>query len=282
MSISMQREVVGDLLLLGHARDFLLDGLRTRPCFRVVELLDQENERGGHGHGDSAGGEQALTFAPRRLIDHLALDAEARLRRDLSEVIFAPELPGSSPGSSVCDGCGLCSGGMGIGGMGFIAGAVVRIGAAAGGLAHGRRRCTRRRRCAQWRFRSWLHHARGRGTSAARGDRNRGRRRLAGVATPMQSTQRRGRARRNRRARRGAARRNAALIEHHAFDGAIGLVVRSAGDLRDGKPQLFEVDRVVDRALHFERREARAEQLQALGCGREDALERNGGAGSSA
>ena len=39
----------------------------------------------------------------------------------------------SHPGSSVCDGCALCSGGIGIGGMGFIAGAVVLIGAAAAG-----------------------------------------------------------------------------------------------------------------------------------------------------
>jgi hypothetical protein len=39
---------------------------------------------------------------------------------------------------------------------------------------------------------------------------------------------------------------------------------------------------VVDRALHLERRQARAEQLQAFGCGRENAFERDGGAGSSA
>ncbi len=68
----------------------------ARPCFRVVELLDEENQRGGHGHGDSAGGEQALTFAPRRLVDDLALDAEARLRRDLGEVVFDQSLPVSS------------------------------------------------------------------------------------------------------------------------------------------------------------------------------------------
>jgi hypothetical protein len=34
-----------------------------------------------------------------------------------------------------------------------------------------------------------------------------------------------------------------ALVEHHAFDGAVGLVIRTAGDLRYGEPQLFEVDR---------------------------------------
>ena len=94
--------------------------------------------------------------------------------------------------------------------------------------------------------------------------------------------QRRGRARRNGRARHGAGRRDAALVEHHAFDGAVGLVVRAAGDLRDGQPQLFEIDGVVDGPLHLERREPRAQQLQALGSGREDALERHGGAGSSA
>ena len=40
------REVVGDLLLLGHARDFLLDRLLARPGLRVVELLEEENQRG--------------------------------------------------------------------------------------------------------------------------------------------------------------------------------------------------------------------------------------------
>ena len=72
------------------------------------------------------------------------------------------------------------------------------------------------------------------------------------------AAERRGRARRNRRARHRAGGGNAALVEHHAFDGAVGLVVRAAGDLRDGEPQLFEVDRVVDGPLHLERREARA------------------------
>ena len=74
------REVVSDLLLLGHARDFLLDGLRARPCFRVVELLDQENQRGGNGHGDSAGGEQAQTFTPRPMPETVvALLTQARV-----------------------------------------------------------------------------------------------------------------------------------------------------------------------------------------------------------
>ena len=42
-----ERQVVGDLLLLGHARDFGGDRLLARARFRVVELLDEEHEHGG-------------------------------------------------------------------------------------------------------------------------------------------------------------------------------------------------------------------------------------------
>ena len=149
------------------------------------------------------------------------------------------------------------------------------------GLAYGRR-CTRWRRRAQWGFGGRLHHACRGSTGATRGDRDRWHRGWLLGWRHRSSAERCQRALRNRRARRGATRGNAALIEHHAFDGAVGLIVRSAGHLCDGKPQLFEIDRVVDRALHLEWREARTEQLQTLGCGREDAFERDGGAGSSA
>ena len=82
------------------------------------------------------------------------------------------------------------------------------------------------------------------------------------------------------RARRAAE--NTALVEHDTLDGAVGFVVGAARDLRDGKPQFFEIDRIVDGPLDLERRKPRAQQLQAFGSGGENAFEGNSRAGSSA
>ena len=148
----------------------------------------------------------------------------------------------------------------GIGGMALHRAAPrSRICAAARRLAHGRRRraaeaaraTAARERAGRRARRRYARRSPTRRWRAAAPDWRRRRCRA-------HAAERRGRARRNRRARRVPVGRNAALVEHHAFDGAVGLVVRAAGHLRDGQPQLFEIDRVVDGPLHLERREARA------------------------
>jgi hypothetical protein len=59
-----------------------------------------------------------------------------------------------------------------------------------------------------------------------------------------------------RTSRSGAGGRGG-IGEHHAFDGAVG-VVAGARDLRDRQPQLLEIDGIRDGPLHLERRQARA------------------------
>ena len=98
------------------------DGLFARARLGVVELLDQEHDDAGDGHGDAAGREQALPLAARGFVDHFALHAQARLRGDLREVVFGRRFGVQS--WSRCRGGGrAASGGMGIGGIGCIGGA---------------------------------------------------------------------------------------------------------------------------------------------------------------
>ena len=234
------------------------DGLLARARLRVVELLDEEHDGAGDHDGDAAGREQALALAARGLVDDFLLHAEARLRGDLREVVFgaggsgvqagklaAVRRRGSSASAAWVASAAPARACAGVAARDGARLRVARAAVAVHAAAAARAAAVRARAAprARWRSGRWRTcAATPRGAAAAAGTAASGAGGRGGIGArgmvPVGG--------------------NAALVEHHAFDGAVGLVVRSAGDLRDGQPQLFEIDGVVDRPLHLERREARA------------------------